>query len=66
MLGAARYDFRKYIAALAIAELPYAIGAIYLSESFIGRKYLMLAALGAAAILVSMVAFHLFRRHVAK
>jgi uncharacterized membrane protein YdjX (TVP38/TMEM64 family) len=65
VLGAARYDFRKYIAALAIAELPYAIGAIYLSESFIGRKYLMLVALGAAAILVSMVAFHLFRRHVA-
>lgn len=65
VLGAARYDFRRYLAALALAELPFAVGAIYLSESFIGRKYLLLVALGAAAILVSMVAFRLFRKHVA-
>lgn len=64
VLGAACYDFRRYLAALALTQLPFAIGAIYLSESFIGRKYLMLVALGAAAILVSIVAFRLFRKHV--
>lgn len=66
VLGAARYDFRRYLAALALTQLPFAIGSIYLSESFIGRKYLMLTALGAAAILVSMVAFRLFRKHIDK
>lgn len=65
VLGAARYDFRKYLAALALTQLPYAAGAIYLSESFIGRKYLLLTALGAATILISIAAFHLFRKHVA-
>lgn len=65
VLGAARYDFRKYLAALAVTQLPFAVGSIYLSESFIGRQYLLLATLGAAAIVVSVVAFKLFRKHVA-
>jgi uncharacterized membrane protein YdjX (TVP38/TMEM64 family) len=64
VLGAARYDFRRYLLALAICELPYAIGAIYLSESFIGRNYVLLVSLGAAAILVSFLAFRTFRKHL--
>jgi uncharacterized membrane protein YdjX (TVP38/TMEM64 family) len=64
VLGAARYDFRRYLLALALCELPYAIGAIYLSEWFLGRNYLLLISLGAAAILVSLLAFRIFRKHL--
>jgi uncharacterized membrane protein YdjX (TVP38/TMEM64 family) len=60
VLGAARYDFRKYLGALVIAEVVFVIAAIYLSESFIGRKYPMLIGLSVAAILVSVVAFRIF------
>lgn len=66
VLGAARYDFRRYLLALALCELPYAIGAIYLSESFLGRNYLLLISLGAAAILVSLLAFRIFRNHLSE
>lgn len=64
LLGAARYDFAKYLLALAIVEVPYALAAIYLGESFIGRNYALLFGLGAAAILVSAVALHLVHRHM--
>lgn len=64
VLGAARYRFRRYLAALGLAEVPFAIGAIYLSESFIGRNYPMLIGLGAAAILVSVVALRTFHKHL--
>jgi len=64
VLGAARYDLRRYLLALALCELPYAVGAIYLSESFIGRNYVLLVSLGASAILVSLLAFRYFRKHL--
>lgn len=64
VLGAAKYRFRKYLAALGLAEVPYAIGAIYLTESFIGRNYLMLFALGAAAILTSVIAYRVFHKRL--
>lgn len=38
LCGYLRVPFRIYIAALAIAELPYAIGAVLLGESVVNRK----------------------------
>jgi uncharacterized membrane protein YdjX (TVP38/TMEM64 family) len=44
VLGLARYPFWKYLAALALAELPYAIATIYLGASFIeGRPFILVA-----------------------
>jgi uncharacterized membrane protein YdjX (TVP38/TMEM64 family) len=44
----ARYPFRKFIAALAIAELPYAIATIYLGEGFLQRRMFLLIGTGIA------------------
>lgn len=57
VLGAAGYPFRRYLAALALAELPFAIGAVYLGESFVRRDYLVLLAVGVAGITLSVLAF---------
>ena len=35
LLGLVRYPFWRYLLALALAELPYAVGTVYLGESFL-------------------------------
>lgn len=48
VLGLVRYDFRKYLAAVTLAELPYAVATVYLGESFLERRFLLMIAVGAA------------------
>jgi uncharacterized membrane protein YdjX (TVP38/TMEM64 family) len=63
VLGAIRYRFLTYLAALAIAELPFAVGAVYLGEGFLQRDYVLLIGVGIAAVALSAFAFrHLHRR----
>ena len=45
MLG---YRARVYLGSLALAELPYALGTVYLGTAFVQRQYLLL--LSAAAL----------------
>ena len=40
VLGLVRYSFAKYMAALTITELPYAVGTVYLGESFLEQRTL--------------------------
>lgn len=63
VLGTLRYRFFVYLPALALGELPYAIGTVYLGESFLQRNYALLIAIGVAGIALSILAFiHLHRR----
>jgi uncharacterized membrane protein YdjX (TVP38/TMEM64 family) len=63
VLGTLRYRFVVYLAALAIGELPYALGTVYLGESFLQREYGLLIAIGLTGIALSVLAFvHLHRR----
>jgi uncharacterized membrane protein YdjX (TVP38/TMEM64 family) len=64
VLGTIRYRFPVYLAVLAIAELPFAIGAVYLGEGFITRNYLLLLGLGAAGIAFSAFALHHLHRRL--
>jgi uncharacterized membrane protein YdjX (TVP38/TMEM64 family) len=60
-LGLIRYDFRKYVAAMAIAEVPYAIATIYLGDSFLQRRAFAAIAVGAVIVGLSiwaLVALH--------
>jgi uncharacterized membrane protein YdjX (TVP38/TMEM64 family) len=59
LLGLARYPFTKYLASLMLAELPYAVGTVYLGASFLDRKVGLLAGLGAAAVLLTFLALRL-------
>jgi len=62
VLGILRYRFVLYLAALAIAELPYALGTVFLGKSFLKGESLLFVAVGAATILLSVIAFQALRR----
>ncbi|MGK2859315.1 MAG: TVP38/TMEM64 family protein [Thermoanaerobaculia bacterium] len=67
LLGLLRYPFWLYIGALAIAELPFAAGAVSLGKSFLRRDWPALAAVGIVGIALTawaVTAWH--RRHVAE
>jgi uncharacterized membrane protein YdjX (TVP38/TMEM64 family) len=46
VLGLARAPLPRYLAALALAEVPYAVGTILLGASFLERRYGLLLVLG--------------------
>lgn len=50
VLGSLKYRFPAYLLALALGEFPFAIGAVFLSSEFLGRRYWMVAVVGIAAI----------------
>jgi uncharacterized membrane protein YdjX (TVP38/TMEM64 family) len=62
LLGLRRYSFWRYLLALALAELPYAVATIYISAGFIQRSGGLLLTAGLAAIALSAGAFHLLGR----
>lgn len=61
VLGLAAYRFRTYLAALMIVEMPFAIGAVYLGESFLQRNIVLMIALGIGGVLLTLIAAYLFR-----
>ena len=57
VFGLARYRFATFAAAMALGELPFAIGAVFLGASFLGRNYVLLFAIGTGGVLLSWLAF---------
>jgi len=66
LLGLVRYRFWKYLAALALAELPYAVATIYLGASFIERRTYVLMGVGAAVAGFSGWALYTLQRRVSE
>ena len=64
VLGAARYGVGKYLIALSIAELPFAIGAVLLGQSFLSRDYVLLIGIGIAGALCSVIAIYALNRRL--
>lgn len=64
VLGLARYGLRRYLLVLGLAELPYAVGTVYLGASFLEQRPLVLLGLGLAGILFGVWAFHTLRRRL--
>jgi uncharacterized membrane protein YdjX (TVP38/TMEM64 family) len=62
VLGAVRYRFATYLTVLALTELPFALGAVYLGDSFVHRRYGTFLAVGAAGLLVTALAVRRFQR----
>lgn len=50
VLGTVRGPFLKYLAVQALAELPYAVGAVLLGEGFLRRQYSLMVVLGLLGI----------------
>jgi uncharacterized membrane protein YdjX (TVP38/TMEM64 family) len=58
VLGLVGCRFRTFVVAMALGELPFAVGAIYLGESFLERNYFLLLAIGITGIAFSWIMFH--------
>lgn len=61
LLGLMRYDPRRFVAALGLAELPYAAAAIYLGEGFVDRNIRTLMGVGVSIVALSACALALLR-----
>lgn len=64
VLGILRYRFLFYIAALGITEVPYAIAAVYLGESFLNGESIVFIVIGVSIILLAAFLFQIRRRPV--
>lgn len=64
VLGTLRYPFGRFLLALAIAELPFAVGATYLGWTFLRGNYVLLLTVGAAGIAISAAALHHFHARI--
>lgn len=62
VFGMIRCPFLPFVVALAVAEVPYAIGAVYLGVSFVERQLLPLLVVGAAGVLLSLAAIRAYHR----
>lgn len=62
VLGLARYPFARFLLALALAELPYAIAAVYLGIGFVGASAGTVLVIGLAVALLGVGAYQLLRR----
>jgi uncharacterized membrane protein YdjX (TVP38/TMEM64 family) len=64
LLGLAGYPFRKYLAALALAELPFVFATVYLSAGFVNAQVGVVLAVGVAIAVFSVAAFQVLRRRL--
>jgi len=62
VLGSLRYPFGRYLAVAALGELPFAVGAVYLGDSFVRGQYIPFVAIGLGGLLFSALAFYFLQR----
>lgn len=58
--GLLSYPFRRYLGALVLAELPYALGTIFVGAAFVGQQPLLLLAV--AVIALAALGWRRYRR----
>lgn len=56
VFGLTRYPLRWFTIGLALAEIPYALGAVFLGASFLERRLVPLVAIGLIGALLSWLA----------
>ncbi len=66
LCGLLRVRPRTYVIALALAELPYAIGTVWAGDSILRREGGWLVGLGVLAAMVSGYAFYLLHKALVK
>ena len=64
MFGLIRCPCGSFIVALAVVEIPYALGAVFLGMSFVERRLVPLVIVGVAGALLSVAAFRAYHRHL--
>jgi uncharacterized membrane protein YdjX (TVP38/TMEM64 family) len=61
LLGLVRYPFWRYLGALTLAELPYAVATIYFGASFIEGRVYRLA--GLAIVMAVFIGWAIYKLH---
>lgn len=64
VLGMVRYPFRRYLVVVALGELPFAIGTVFVGESFLERRTPLVVLIGLAGIGASLLAFRALHRRL--
>jgi uncharacterized membrane protein YdjX (TVP38/TMEM64 family) len=64
VLGLVKYPFGRFMAALALAELPYALATVYLGAAFVSANAGIVLVVGFALVALSLGAFYLLRRSI--
>ena len=64
LCGYLRVRFRTYLAALSLAELPYAVGAVVLSAGAVNRQIGLLVTFGLIGAALSLYALRLLHRRL--
>ena len=65
VLGLARYSFAKFLVALGLAELPYAVATIYLGESVLQRRIPVLLTICLGGALLGVWALRTLQKRLA-
>ena len=60
-----RYRFAKYLASLALGELPYAVATVYLGVGVMERRVSLVVGVGAATVLLSAWTYYMLHRRLA-
>jgi len=64
VLGSLKFRADYYLAALAITEIPYAFGTVFLGESFLQRNLALSAIIIVLGILIALFAYRLYKQHL--
>lgn len=64
LFGLTRFPFLKYLAALALAELPYAVATVFASSAFLERRLVPLVILVVAAAVLGTAALRRLHHHL--
>jgi len=62
VLGAMRYRFSLFLLALAIVELPYALGTVYLGDRFLERDIVLFLLIGFGGVVIYITTNYLYRK----
>lgn len=64
ILGLARYPVHVYLLALGLAELPFALGTVYLGEGLLQRQVPLILGLLVAGLALGLLAFRALQRRL--
>lgn len=64
LLGLVRYPFWRYLVAVALGELPYALATVYLGATFVEARSGQVLLIGLSIAAVSLSAFYVLRRRL--
>lgn len=61
VFGILRYNFRKYLAVVILAEFPFAVLAVWAGDAVLASQWMVLLGVGAFTLFLVIISFFIFR-----